>query len=144
MTKSTTVKQIRDHLQSLLAPYLGDYRRPDGSTVPAVWVWDRAFPSDYKMIVSAPNEPMVNALELSISKNHVPDMTRGGFSHFIDWRVFDVRLVQHDRRQPIADPMYAILTNYTKTKTPVYLEGTDFAHSQLVFELVAPIQVSPV
>lgn len=139
----TDVFDLREKLTRVLSPYLGEYERADGSKIPAVWVWDRPFPDTYKMLVMPTTKPMIPAIELAIEPEPNPNVLRGGFRRFVDWRSFTVRLIQHDRRQRVDPAINLILVNYSKTKTPLKLPGTDFSALQYVFEVVAPVQYCP-
>jgi hypothetical protein len=137
-----TLKQLRDRCLDLADTDLGEYVRPGLVNTPAIWVWDRPLPQDWKVNTSNLDEALISAVECVIDPNPNPDIRSRTFKHKFDWQAYTVRLIQHDRRQPLNTIKNRFIGGFQTLGQVSYLEGTDLYNAQYVIPILDPIAIT--
>lgn len=136
-----TRAELRTLLIQIIGADLGQYARqePLGPT-PAIYVNDRPLPSSWKVIkAESLNAPLIPCFECAIEAEPIPSEIFRNVRHRGDWNIWQVHVVQHDRRQffdGLKDRMHC---NFRNLREPQYIPGTDLYNAQYLFQIPCPI-----
>lgn len=119
-----TPTELRTTFINCLGSLLGNYRRPNNTLTPAIYMVSN--PS-----ADPPKEWKAEGLEVLISRVPLssPKATFGGCADICKWRV---KLTQHDRTKSLAEAKQSVFSGFKRAKVYSYYPQTQQEPEQMI------------